>query len=124
MFLAFVEGFDGEAELLFELVVGFVVEVGDAAVDAQDGLGDAEFVFAGGEFIVDEGAGEVGFAVVASGEVDSGFAVFVLGWSGRVRYWSRISWKALRGRVRMVVAVAAVVYCQVLSEPVRVSSPK
>ncbi|GAB3698329.1 hypothetical protein GCM10027597_60620 [Saccharopolyspora tripterygii] len=46
--LAFAEGFDGESELLFGLVHRLVVEVGDAAVDAENRLGDAEFVFAGG----------------------------------------------------------------------------
>jgi hypothetical protein len=77
------EGFDGEPELLAGLVHGLVVEVGDAGVDLQDGLGDAEGVFAGVGFVVGLGGGQGGFAVVAGGDVDGGFAVGVLGRGGR-----------------------------------------
>ncbi|MBE1493374.1 hypothetical protein H4696_000474 [Amycolatopsis lexingtonensis] len=65
--------------MLFDLVHRLVVEVRDAGVHAQDGLGDGEFVFAGLGVVVDEGAGQVGFAVVAGGEGDFGFAVVVAG---------------------------------------------
>src|SRR5205807_2204596 len=77
VFLAFAQCVDGELELLLGLVVGLVVEVGDAGVDAENGLCQGEFVFAGGEFVVDEGAGDPWLAGVAGAEVDAGFAVLV-----------------------------------------------
>ena len=49
VFLAFAEGFDGEAELVLDLVDGVVVQVGDAGVDLQYGLRDMQFVLPGGQ---------------------------------------------------------------------------
>ena len=83
VFLAFAQRLDGEFELLLDLVHRLVVEVGDAAVHLQDGLGDRQVVFARFEFVVDEGAGQFDFAFVAGGQVDGGLAVAVLGLAGR-----------------------------------------
>src|SRR6266852_1100885 len=51
--------------LLSGLVVRLVEESADPGVDAENGLRQGEFVFAGGQFVVDEGAGDPGFAGVA-----------------------------------------------------------
>ena len=45
--LALAQRLDGQPELLLGLVHRLVVEVGDAGVDAQHGLGDAQLVLAG-----------------------------------------------------------------------------
>src|SRR5579859_4529997 len=82
VFLAFAQFLDGQAQLLLDLVHRLVVEVGDAAVHAQHGLGDGQVVFAGGQFVVDEGAGQFDFALVSGGQFDGGLAVAVLGLAG------------------------------------------
>ena len=56
--LGLLEGLDGEAQLLLGLVHRLVEQVGDARVDLQHGLGDAELELAGGGLVVDEGAGQ------------------------------------------------------------------
>src|SRR5207249_2232686 len=68
---------DREPELLLGLVHGLVVEVGHARVDAQHGLGDAQFVLAGPGLVVHEGVRDVRLAAVAGGEVDGLLAVLV-----------------------------------------------
>ena len=83
VFLAFAQGVDGELELVLGLVHRVVVEVGDAGVDAQDGLRDAELVLAWVQLVVDERAGQGGFALVAGGERDLGLAGLVLGQCGQ-----------------------------------------
>ncbi len=77
VFLAFAQGLDGQSQLLLELVHRLVVEVGDAGVDPQHGLGDAQFVLARRELVVDEGAGQRGLAGVSGGHGDVGLAAAV-----------------------------------------------
>ena len=77
--LAFLDALDGEPHLLFELVVGSVVEVGDAGVDADDGLDGGEGVFAGRGGVVDEGLGDFDVFGESGDEVDVAFTVSVDG---------------------------------------------
>ena len=72
--LALAQRLDGQPELLLGLVHRLVVEVGDAGVDLQHGLRDAQLVLAGRELVVDEGARQHGLAVVAGGKLDGGLA--------------------------------------------------
>ncbi|GAA3117843.1 hypothetical protein GCM10020254_75910 [Streptomyces goshikiensis] len=76
--LALAQRLDGQPELLLGLVHRLVVEVGDPGVHPQHGLRDGEFVLARVELVVDEGAGQFGFAAVAGRHGDLGLAVLVL----------------------------------------------
>ena len=76
--LALAQRLDGQPELLLGLVHRLVVEVGDAGVDPQHGLRDAQLVLAGRQLVVDEGARQRGLALVAGGDLDLGLAVLVL----------------------------------------------
>ena len=46
VFLAFAQRLDGEPDLVLNLIHRVAVQVGDAGVDPQHGLGDVQFVFA------------------------------------------------------------------------------
>ena len=94
--------------------IGLVVEVGDAGVDAQHGLGDAQLVLAGVEVVVDERAGQVGLADVTRGQGDGGLAALVLGLAS-ARRGTRSTWAAQgvglgrrRPRTRACVRVSTV----------------
>ena len=76
--LALAQRLDGQPELLLDLVHRLVVEVGDPGVDPQHGLGHAQLVLAGRGLVVDEGARQLGLAVVAGGQLDGGLTVLVL----------------------------------------------
>lgn len=73
------QGFEGEQELLFDLVHGFVVEVGHPCVYPQHGLGHTRFVVAGRALVVRERALERGFTGVTRGQADVGLPVSVVG---------------------------------------------
>ncbi|GDY76998.1 hypothetical protein SAV31267_064830 [Streptomyces avermitilis] len=75
--LALLQRLDGEPELLLGLVHGLVVEVGHARVQAQHGLGDAQFVLARRGLVVHEGSGDVRLSGVACRKVDLLLAVLV-----------------------------------------------
>ena len=66
--LALAQRLDGQPQLLLDLVHRLVVEVGDAGVDAQHRLRDAELVLARRQLVVDERAGQRRLAVVAGRE--------------------------------------------------------
>ncbi|CAM5322479.1 hypothetical protein STANM309S_02409 [Streptomyces tanashiensis] len=83
--LALAERLDREPQLLLGLVHRLVVEVGDAAVDLQHGLGDAQLVLAGRGVVVHVGVRDDRLADVARGEVDGGLAVGVGALVGRRR---------------------------------------
>src|SRR5690606_34978759 len=68
---------------LLDLVHRPVVEVGDPGVDAQEGLCDAQLVLAGRRLVVDERAGQDGFAVVPGRQLDRRLPVPVLRRAGR-----------------------------------------
>jgi len=68
MFLALLDGFDGQPHLLAQLVDLVVVEVGDARMGVQHGGDGAEFVFAGVFFVVHEGRWQRGLAAAHGGE--------------------------------------------------------
>ena len=76
--LALAQRLDRELELLLGLVHRLVVEIGDARVDAQHGLRDAELVLARRELVVDERARQRRLALVAGRQRDLGLTGLVL----------------------------------------------
>ena len=68
--LALAQRVDRELELMLGLVHRLVVEIGDAGVDAQHGLRDAELVLARRELVVDERARQGRLALVPGGQRD------------------------------------------------------
>lgn len=68
--LALLQRLDRQADLLLGLVHRLVVQVGHARVDAQHGLGDAQFVLTRPGLVVDEGVRDVRLTAVAGREVD------------------------------------------------------
>jgi hypothetical protein len=78
VFLAFLQCFDGEPQLVLDLVHRLVEQVRDARVYPQHGLRDAQFVLPRRKLIIDERAGQIRFALVPGGQCDIGFTVLVL----------------------------------------------
>ena len=73
--LALAQRLDGQPELLLGLVHRVVVEIGYPGVHPQHGLGHAQLVLAGLGLVVDEGARQLGLALVSGGHGDGGLAV-------------------------------------------------
>ena len=76
VFLAFAEFFDGEAQLLLGLIHGVVVQIGNAGMNAQNGLRDAERILARRGLVIDEGSRQGRFALMAGCNFQGSLAVF------------------------------------------------
>ena len=76
--LALLHAFDRQAQLLAQLIVDVVVEVGDAGVQADHRLHDVQLVLARRLVVVDEGALQLGLALAVGGDVDRRLAVLVV----------------------------------------------
>ena len=70
--------FDGQSQLLLELVDRFVVKVGDPGMHPKNGLRDIQLVFAWHEFIVDESACERHLSTMTGHDLHVGLAMSVL----------------------------------------------
>ena len=83
-FLALLHSLDGQSQLLAQLLVHVVVEIGDASMQADDRLHHVQGVLARRFLVVDEGPLQLGLAVTVGGNLDPGLTVLVVANAGGV----------------------------------------
>ena len=77
-FLPLLHAFDGEAELLAQLIVIVVIKICDPAVQADHGLHHAQLILARRFLVIHERALQLGFAIVVRSDVDPRLSITVV----------------------------------------------